>query len=91
MPVTLRYDAEPPQLGFEQQPASDPTLVSVLVTDRVSGLATGSIEISREGSGTWQALDTKMEGTRLVDPRRRRGAAAGRYLLRARAQRSGGQ
>ena len=86
VPVTLRYDAEPPQLGFEQQPASDPTLVSVLVTDRVSGLATGSIEISREGSGTWQGLDTKMEGTRLVTRVDDAALPAGRYLLRARAQ-----
>ena len=85
VPVTLRYDAEPPQLGFEQQPASDPTLVSVLVTDRVSGLASGSIEISREGSDTWQALDTRLEGTRLVARVDDAARPAGRSLLRARA------
>lgn len=86
VPVTLRYDAEPPQLGFEQQPAADPTLVSVLVADRVSGLASGSIEISREGSDTWQALDTRIDGTRLVARVDDAALPAGRYLLRARAQ-----
>lgn len=47
VPVSLRYDPEPPRLGFEQAPLSDPTRVSVLVTDRVSGLAGGQIEIGR--------------------------------------------
>ena len=39
VPVTLRYDPEPPDLGFEEPSASDPTLISVLVTDKISGLA----------------------------------------------------
>jgi hypothetical protein len=52
-PVTLRFDPEPPELGFESPTASDPTLVSVLVTDRVSGVANGQIELSRAGSNTW--------------------------------------
>lgn len=42
VPVLLRYDAEPPQLGFELPASSDPTRLSVLVTDQVSGLAGGS-------------------------------------------------
>jgi hypothetical protein len=51
-PVTLRYDPEPPQLAFDAPSSSDPTLVSVPVTDKVSGLADGSIEISPAGSNT---------------------------------------
>ena len=66
VPIVLRYDPEPPQLGFEPPAASDPTLVSVLVNDKVSGLATGQIELSREGSGTWQALTTEVQKDRLV-------------------------
>jgi hypothetical protein len=66
VPVTLRFDPEPPELGFEESSPSDPTQVSALVTDRVSGLAGGEIEISREGSGLWQTLTTRVEGNRLI-------------------------
>ena len=54
----LRFDPEPPALAFENSPSSDPTLISVAVTDKISGLASGEIELSRQGSGTWQALTT---------------------------------
>jgi len=66
VPVTLRYDPEPPQLGFEHSPLSDPTLVSVLVSDRVSGLAGGEIELRRQGTASWQTLETHVQGSRLV-------------------------
>ena len=46
--------------------ASDPTLVSVAVSDRVSGLASGQIEVSRQGTGTWQSLATERQGDRLL-------------------------
>ena len=49
LPVTMRFDPEPPQLGFEPLAASDPTLISVRVDDEVSGLASGQIELSRQG------------------------------------------
>jgi hypothetical protein len=81
----LRYDPEPPRLVFEQSPAGDPTLVSVLVTDDVSGLADGSIEISRAGSNTWQTLATEKQGSRLVARIDDAALPAGTYLLRARA------
>jgi hypothetical protein len=86
IPVALRYDPEPPQLGFEDSPASDPTLVSVLVTDEVSGLGGGQIEISREGSGVWEVLPTGQDGSRLtarVDDAR---LLPGPYVLRATAR-----
>jgi hypothetical protein len=86
VPVTLRFDAEPPQLGFEQSSASDPTQVSVLVTDRVSGLASGEIEISREGSGLWQALPTRQEGNRLIARIDDAVLPSGSYRLRATAR-----
>ena len=66
VPVTLRYDPEPPQLAFESAIAGDPTLVAVQVSDRVSGLADGTIEISRAGSDSWQTLATQREGNRLL-------------------------
>lgn len=86
LPVKLRFDPEPPQLGFEDPPAADPTLVSALVTDKVSGLASGQIELSRVGSQTWQVLPTQKQGSRLqarIDDSR---LAPGSYLLRATAR-----
>jgi len=85
VPVTLRYDPEPPQLGFEPPSADDPTLVAVSVTDKVSGLAGGSIEISRAGSGTWLTLPTEQQGNRLLARIDDASLAAGEYQLRARA------
>ncbi|MDQ6750688.1 MAG: hypothetical protein M3Z33_08055, partial [Actinomycetota bacterium] len=64
VPVTLRYDPEPPTLGFEPTSAADPTQVAVQVTDKVSGLAGGTIEISRQGTGVWQTLETQKDGAR---------------------------
>ena len=58
VPITLRFDPQPPELAFETSPSSDPTLISVAVTDKISGLAGGQIELSKQGSGTWQALST---------------------------------
>jgi hypothetical protein len=86
LPVTLRFDPEPPELGFEQLTTSDPTRISVLVNDRVSGLAGGQIEISREGSGLWQALATRQEGNRLVARIDDAVLSPGSYRLRATAR-----
>ena len=85
VPITLRYDAEPPRLAFAPQSAADPTLVSVSVTDTVSGLADGVIELSRQGSGAWQALATEKGSDRLVAQSGRR-RVAGRYLHAARTR-----
>ncbi|MGN6216301.1 MAG: hypothetical protein ACTHN7_05005 [Solirubrobacterales bacterium] len=84
-PVKLRFDPEPPQLGFEAPSADDPTRVSVLATDRVSGVGGGEIEISRAGSGTWQVLPTAKEGDHLVTRVNDAALPAGEYELRASA------
>lgn len=84
-PVTLRYDGEAPQLGFEAPAAEDPTRVSVAVTDRVSGVAGGAIEIRRQGTDSWQALATQQEGSRLVGRIDDAALPPGEYVLRARA------
>jgi hypothetical protein len=86
VPVTLRYDPESPDLGFEEPSASDPTLISVLVTDKVSGLAGGQIELSAEGSGMWMSLPTRQEGSRLVARVDDAALPPGPYLLRATAR-----
>jgi len=85
VPVTLRYDPEPPQPVFEPPTATDPTRISVAVTDKVSGLAGGTIEISRAGSNAWQSLPTASEGDRLVTRVDDSRFPPGDYALRARA------
>jgi hypothetical protein len=85
VPVTLRYDPEPPQLAFEPPSPTDPTLVAVPVIDNVSGLAVGAIEISPSGSGTWHALTTEKNGSRLLARIDDTALPAGGYQLRARA------
>ena len=62
IPVRLRFDPEPPELGFEPGSAQDPTRLGVHVADKVSGVAGGEIELSRVGSGVWQPLATALEG-----------------------------
>jgi hypothetical protein len=84
LPVRLRYDPEPPKLGFEEQDVGDPTRVSAQVSDPISGVAGGGIELSRAGSGIWQALPTTLEAeahlvTRIDDA----ALPAGEYELRA--------
>ena len=61
----------------------DPTLVSVAVTDRVSGLASGQIELSRQGTGHLAGL-TYPAARRPPRGPNRRFAPACRRLLAAR-------
>ena len=86
VPVTLRFDPEPPQLAFESPSAGDPTLVAAQVTDKVSGLAEGAIEISQAGSNVWQTLATQKDGSRLVARIDDAALPAGDYVLRATAR-----
>lgn len=84
-PVHLRFDDRAPQVAFSPQDPDDPRRVSATVTDPASGPASGAIEISRQGSGSWRALLTTLESATLVayvDDERLRD---GRYLLRAQA------
>jgi hypothetical protein len=85
LPVRLRFDPQPPELGFEASSVEDPTRVSVLVTDRVSGLGGGSMEISRAGSGVWQVLPATREGDRLLARVDDAALPPGDYDLRATA------
>jgi hypothetical protein len=85
VPVPLMFDPEPPQLAFERVSSSDPTLVSVAVSDRVSGVIRGQIELSRQGSGLWQSLATQLSGNRLTARIDDSLLPAGVYLLRATA------
>ena len=60
--VTFRYDPEAPKLALAPINSTDPTLMSAPVSDPLSGVASGQIEISRAGTGNWQALVTALQG-----------------------------
>jgi len=83
LPVAVRFDGERPELGFEPTDTADPTRLVAAVTDKVSGLSGGQIEISRAGSGNWQQLTTSMEGSRLVSRLDDGRLEPGSYAVRA--------
>lgn len=85
VPVRLRFDPEPPEVGFEPISAQDPDRVAVHVADKVSGVAGGEIELSKVGSGVWQPLPTSLEGEELVAQVEDAALPAGEYQLRATA------
>jgi hypothetical protein len=85
VPVRLRFDPEPPELGFLPDAAQDPDRVAVQVADKVSGVAGGEVELSRVGSGIWQPLPSVLEGDELVSRIEDASLPAGEYQLRATA------
>ena len=56
------------------------------MTEQVSGIADGVIEIGAAGSGVWQTLPTQKDGNRLVARVDDVALPAGVYVLRARAR-----
>ncbi|MDP8943245.1 MAG: hypothetical protein M3N16_03895 [Actinomycetota bacterium] len=65
--VRFKIDATAPEtVAFEAHDASDPRKVTVVASDRGSGIASGVIEIRRAGTGDWRALDTRREGERFL-------------------------
>jgi len=65
-PVTLRYDDASPNLAFLAPDPNDPTLVAVQTSDRGSGVATGQIQMRRQGStGNWLTLPTAVQDGQL--------------------------
>ena len=85
VPVTLRYDPEPPKLAFESPDPADPTLVAAHATDELSGVAGGVIDIAPAGTGAWQPLTTGHDDGRLVARIDDATLPPGAYVLRAHA------
>jgi 5-hydroxyisourate hydrolase-like protein (transthyretin family) len=85
VPVKLRFDPEPPQLGFEAPSPSDPTRVSVQATDSLSGIGGGEVTISRIGSGAWQVLPTTQEAGHITTRIDDAALPPGEYELKATA------
>ena len=65
-PVTLRYDDASPSAAFLGPDPNDPTLIAVQTSDRGSGVASGQIEMRRQGGGNWLALPTAFQDGQLV-------------------------
>ncbi len=82
-PVHLRFDDQPPRLAFLPNDPNDPRKVSVAVSEPDSGLASGEIQISREGSNDWRDVPTTVETGGLSGQIDDAHLAPGRYLLRA--------
>jgi hypothetical protein len=92
VPLTLRYDPEPPKLAFESPDSADPTLVAARASDALSGVATGAIEIAPAGTTGWQSLPTGYENGRLAARIDDAALPPGTYVLRALAtDRAGNQ
>jgi hypothetical protein len=83
VPVTLRYDPEPPKLAFESLDTADPTLVAARATDELSGVSGGVIEIAPAGTASWQPLPTGHDDGRLVARIDDATLSPGLYLIRA--------
>jgi hypothetical protein len=83
VPLHLRFDNAPPNLAFDPIDPSDPTLVSVHLSDADSGIAQGRIQIRREGTSTWQTLPSTLEGDDLTARLDDEQLAQGSYQLQA--------
>jgi hypothetical protein len=65
-PVPLRFDPDPPEVGFLPLSPADPLRVVLRASDQHSGLAGGDIEMRAMGTRTWHGLRTERQGSQLV-------------------------
>lgn len=84
-PVALRLDRQPPELAIEPFDPASPMRATARAVDGLSGVASGQIEMQRQGTGRWRELPTTVEGGRLVARIDDERYADGTYQLRARA------
>ena len=83
--VHLRLDPQVDGAAFETPDRGDPRRLAVLVTDHLSGVAPGTIELRRRGAAAWRVLPTTLAGTRLTAVVPDTELDDGTYELRARA------
>jgi hypothetical protein len=81
----LRLDRAAPALVIDTHDPNEPVRASATVSDPLSGLAGGQLEIRRVGTNTWRELATTVEGQRLVAQIDDERFADGSYELRAQA------
>jgi hypothetical protein len=64
--VTVHIDEAPPAVSLEPVNPNDPTAVTADTSDSESGVASGSVEISPAGTGSWTRLPTTFTGSQLL-------------------------
>ncbi len=64
--VHLRLDPQVDAAAFEAPDRGDPRRLVAVVTDRLSGVAPGTIELRRRGTDAWRVLPTALAGMRLT-------------------------
>jgi hypothetical protein len=83
--VEVKVDGTAPTALFESPSSANPLRLEVAASDRTSGVVEGKIEMRREGSDTYRALETRLDSGNLVatldDD-----VPDGRYVLRARVR-----
>jgi hypothetical protein len=85
--VQFKIDQTAPELvAFEAQDPTHPTTLSVAVADRASGVASGGIEMRKQGSSAWTALPTRLDGSHLVTTVDDARLAPGAYEFQAKAR-----
>ena len=84
-PAMLRLDREAPRVSIDPVDPNTPIRAAATVSDSVSGLGGGQLEMRRAGATTWQELPTAVEGNKLVAQIDDERFSNGRYELRARA------
>src|SRR5436305_3158497 len=89
-PVHVRFDPAVDGAVFAAPDRGDPRRLVALVTDRVSGVAPGSIELRRRGTEAWRALPTALAGAAMTALVPDTELADGVYELRALARDAAG-
>ena len=64
--VTVHIDEAPPVVSLEPVNPNDPTGLVADTSDGESGVASGSIEMARAGTGSWTSLATTFTGGQLL-------------------------
>jgi len=89
-PVHLRFDSQVDGAVFAAPDRGDPRRLVALVSDRVSGVAPGTIELRRRGTEAWRALPTALAGAEMTTLVPDTELADGVYELRALAHDAAG-
>ena len=85
--VQFKIDQTPPEVvAFEAQDPAHPATLSVAVSDRTSGVATGVVEMRKQGGSTWTTLPTHLADNHLVATVDDAQLAPGPYEFQARVR-----
>jgi len=85
--VQFKIDQTAPELvAFEAQDPAHPAALSVAVSDRISGVASGVVEMRRQGASSWTTVPTRLAGDHLIATVDDAALAPGAYEFLARVR-----